>query len=228
LFINVYLLLNDKHGEVVMTSGSTRLARAVKIYVSMGWWFCAIGLVVVPGVLVLILGGLSNPDSRAPDMPVLARVYIDEAVLAPPEGLAVVEPSTLVVGQGEMRIRTRSKAAWTLLFLLIEIVLAVLLYVYGQLRALIRSVIDRQPFQPENASRIRRLGVVVIAWGAITPLLKLFVGAAMVDEVAVRGLILKPPIDFQFEAVFFGLAILVLSEIFRQASELQNEQSLTI
>jgi hypothetical protein len=32
----------------------------------------------------------------------------------------------------------------------------------------------------------------------------------------------------QFETVFFGLAILVLSEIFRQASELKNDQSLTI
>jgi len=211
-----------------MTSRGTRLAKAVKIYVSVGWWFCALGLVVVPVVLLLILGGLSRPDSLPPDMPVLARVYIDEAVLAPPEGAAAVEPSTLVVGQGEMRIRTRSKAAWTLLFLTIEIILVVLLYVYGQLRALIRSVLDHQPFRAENAARIRRLGVVVVAWGAIAPLLKLFVGAAMVDEVAVRGLVLKPPIDFQFETVFFGLAILVLSEIFRQAAELQNDQSLTV
>lgn len=211
-----------------MTTRGTKLARAVKIYVSLGWWFCAIGLVVVPVVLLLILGGLSRPDSQAPDMPVLARVYIDESALAPTAQGGSVEPSTLVVGQGEMRIRTRSQSAWTLLFLLIEIVLVVLLYVYGQLRALIRSVLDRQPFRPENASRIRRLGLVVIGWGAITPFLKLVVGAAMIDEVAVHGLILKPPLDFQFETVFFGLAILVLSEIFRQASELQDDQSLTI
>ena len=68
-------------------------------------------------------------------------------------------------------------------------------------------------------------GKTLTAWlGAV----KLFIGVAMVDEVAVRGLILTPPVELQFETVFFGLAILVLSEIFRQASELKNERSLTI
>ena len=89
-----------------MTSQGTKLARAVKIYVSAGWWLCAIGLVVVPVVLLLILGGLSRPDGPAPDMPILALVYMDEAVLTPPAPGAAAEPSTLVVGQGEMRIRT--------------------------------------------------------------------------------------------------------------------------
>ena len=63
--------------------------------------------------------------------------------MAPADPAAEAEPSTLVFGQGEMRIRTRSRSAWTLLFLVIEIVLVVLLYVYGQLRSLIRSVIER-------------------------------------------------------------------------------------
>jgi len=211
-----------------MTSRSTKLAKAVKIYVSIGWWGCAIGLFVVPLGLLMVLGGVGDPDRPAPDMPVLARIHVDEAALAPAEPGAAPEASTLVSGQGELRIRTRSRAAWTLLFLLIEIVLAVLLYVYGQLRALIRSVLELQPFREENASRIRRLGYVVIAWGAFAPFLKLAVGAAMIDEVAVRGLILEPPLDLRFETVFFGLAILVLSEIFRQASELQSDQSLTI
>jgi hypothetical protein len=211
-----------------MTARGSKLAKAVQIYVTIGWWGSAIGLVVVPLGLLLVLGGVDRSDRPAPDMPVLARLTIDEAALAPIGPGVASEPSSLVSGQGELRIRTRSKAAWTLLFLLIEIVLVVLLYVYGQLRALIRSVLDRQPFREENAARIRRLGIVVIAWGAIAPFVKLVVGAAMIDEVAVRGLVLQPPIEMQFETVFFGLAILVLSEIFRQASELKNDQSLTI
>lgn len=211
-----------------MTARGTKLARAVRIYVSIGWWACAIGLVVVPIGLILVLGRVSQTDRPAPDMPVLARIQVDESALVPAEQDATVEPSALVFGQGEMRIRTRSKAAWTLLFLLIEIILVVLLYVYGQLRALLRSVIDRDPFAEENAGRIRHVGLVVIGWGVIAPFVKLFIGVAMVDEVAVRGLILTPPVELQFETVFFGLAILVLSEIFRQASELKNDQSLTI
>jgi hypothetical protein len=211
-----------------MTASGSKLAKAVQIYVSIGWWGCAIGLVLIPLALLMVLGGVGQLDRPAPDLPVLARITIDEAALAAPEGRAAAEVSTLVSGQGELRIRTRSKSAWTLLFLLIEILLAVLLYVYGQLRALLRSVLERQPFREENAFRIRRLGIVVIAWGAIAPFIKLVVGAAMISEVSVRGLILAPPVELQFQTVFFGLAILVLAEIFRQASELQNDQSLTI
>jgi hypothetical protein len=111
---------------------------------------------------------------------------------------------------------------------MIEITLAVLLYVYGQLRALMRSVLERQPFLPENSARVHRVGLVVVAWSLIVPVLQLLVGVAMVDEVSVRGLILEPPFDFRIETLFFGLAILVLAEVFRQASELQADQSLTV
>ena len=211
-----------------MTTGGTRIAKAVRIYVSLGWWLSAIGLVVVPIILVLILAGAGDSQRPAPDLPVHARVHIDEAALAPLAPGIVSQPSELVFGQGEFRIRTRSKSAWTLLFLLIEIVLVVLLYVYGLLRAVLRTVVNRQPFVPENAARIRRVGLVVVVWSLVAPVLKLLVGAAMIDEVAVRGLVLSPPIDFQFETLFFGLAILVLAEIFRMASEMQAEQSLTV
>ncbi len=209
-------------------SQGTRAAKAVKFYVNAGWWLCATGLAVVPIGLILVLGGLAQSDRPAPDMPVLVRIQVDQAALAPPEPGTVAEPSTLVRGQGELRVRTRSKSAWTLLFLMIEITLAVLLYVYGQLRALIRSVVDQQPFLPDNAARVRRVGIVVIAWSFIAPALKLLVGVAMVDEVAVRGLILEPPVDFRIETLFFGLAILVLAEVFQRASDLQADQSLTV
>ena len=211
-----------------MTARGSKLARAVRIYVSFGWWFCAVGLVVVPLGLLLVLGRVSQPDLPAPDMPVLARIQVDEAALARVDAPAADQPSTLVFGQGEMRIRTRSRSAWTLLFLVIEIVLVVLLYVYGQLRSLMRSVVERDPFDARNATRIRHVGLVVIGWGIVSPFLKLVVGAAMIDEVAVRGLILSPAVELQLETVFFGLAILVLAEIFRQASEMKTEQSLTI
>jgi hypothetical protein len=211
-----------------MTARGTRTARAVNLYVNFGWWISAIGLVVVPIGLVVVLGALRQPDRPAPDMPVLARIQVDEASLAPPPAGVVLEPSTLVHGQGELRIRTRSKSAWTLLFLMIEITLAVLLFVYGQLRALMRSVLERQPFLPENSLRVRRVGFIVIAWSLIVPVLQLLVGVAMVDEVVVRGLILEPPWNFRLETLFLGLAILVLAEVFMQASELQADQSLTV
>jgi hypothetical protein len=211
-----------------MTIGATRLARAVKIYVNIGWWISAIGLVVVPIAYLLVLGAISQPDRQAPDLPVLARIYMDQEALAGTTPGVEPEPSALVFGQGEMRIRTRSKAAWTLVMGLAEMVLLVVLYVFGQLRAVLRTVVDRRPFMPENAERIRKVGLVTVAWSLVVPFLKLFTGVAVLDEVAVEGLILKPPFEFSFEILFFGLAIIVLAEVFRQASVLQHQQSLTV
>jgi hypothetical protein len=211
-----------------MTTRVTKAARAVNLYVNFGWWICAIGLVLVPIALVVVLGAVGQSDRPAPDMPVLARIQVDEGALVPPPPGEGIESSTLVRGQGELRIRTRSKSAWTLLFLMIEITLAALLYVYSQLRALMRSVLEREAFLPENPARVRRVGLVVIAWSVAAPILKLLVGVAMIDEVAVHGLILEPPLEFRLETLFFGLAILVLAEVFRQASELQADQSLTV
>ena len=74
-----------------MTTGRTRLAKAVRIYLSAGWWGCAIGIAVVPLLLLLALVGTGRgSDGPAPDMPVFARVHIDEAALAPPpDGIEV-------------------------------------------------------------------------------------------------------------------------------------------
>ena len=187
-----------------------------------------IGIVFVTIALVMVLGAVWQSDRPDQDMPVLARIQVDEGALVPPPPGEIIESSTLVRGQGELRIRRRSKSAWTLLFLMIEITLAALLYVYSQLRALMRSVLEREPFLPENPARVRRVGLVVIAWSVAAPILKLLVGVAMIDEVAVHGLILEPPLEFRLETLFFGLAILVLAEVFRQASELQADQSLTV
>jgi hypothetical protein len=83
-----------------MTARGTKAAKAVNLYVNFGWWLCAIGLVVVPLGLVVVLGALAQPDRPAPDMPVLARIQVDEAALTPPAPGQVAEPSTLVGGQG--------------------------------------------------------------------------------------------------------------------------------
>ena len=90
------------------------------------------------------------------------------------------------------------------------------------------TVAGGAPFVPDNVTRIKIVGWVVVAWQMLVPLAKYLVGRALVGELTIQGITLRPPIDFNPDALFLGLAILVLAEIFRQASELQREQSLTV
>ena len=207
-----------------------KLAKLVKIYLDLGWWvFAAAALVLNPLACLVSLAmgpGSSDPEERG--FPVLVRVTIDESRLVPAEPEAAGDFSALVGGQGELRIRTRSKPLVALVFGLAEVMFLMVFYVHGQLRCVFRSVLRGQPFVEDNARRIRRVGLALVCWSLVVPLIEYFATLPVLREVRVYGLILRPPIDLKLELLFAGLAILVLAEIFRQASDLQRDQSLTV
>ena len=207
-----------------------KIAKLVKIYLDLGWWvFAAAAFVLIP------LAGLVNlamepgtPDPKEWGFPVLVRVTIDESRLLPVEPEEAGEYSALAGGQGELRIRTRSKPVAALVFGLAEVMFLMVFFIYGQLRCVFRSVLRGRPFVEANARRIRRVGLALVCWSLVMPLIEYFATLPVLREVHVNGLILRPPIDLNFELLFVGLAILVLAEIFRQASDLQRDQSLTV
>jgi hypothetical protein len=203
----------------------TKLAKAVQIYLEILRVVCLIGVIAIPIVTLWMASEL--PDvrpERAPELPVLVRFNLDESVFS-----TVGEPGEqLVRGEGELLVRSKSVAAWMLALGVIELILLAALYAACQLRAVFRSVTRGRPFAPENASRVRRVGFVVLGWNVLAPLLKYFVGMALISDIRVHGLVLRPPIDFNPESLFLGLATIVLAEIFRQASLLEREQSLTV
>jgi hypothetical protein len=207
-----------------------KIAKLVKIYLDLGWWvFAAAAFVLIPlaGLVNLVMEP-GSPDPKEWGYPVLVRVTIDESRLVPVEPEEAGEFSAIAGGQGELRIRTRSKPVAALVFGLAEVMFLMVFYVYGQLRCVFRSVLRGRPFVEDNARRIRRVGLALVCWSVVVPLIEYFATLPVLREVHVNGLILRPPIDLNFELLFVGLAILVLAEIFRQASDLQRDQSLTV
>ena len=106
--------------------------------------------------------------------------------------------------------------------------MVVVLYAVWQLRAVFKSVVAGHPFSPDNASRVKKIGWVVIGWNVVAPFAKYFNGMAFLADHSVAGLVLEPPIEVDVISLFLGLAILVLGEVFHQASRLQRDQSLTV
>jgi hypothetical protein len=203
-----------------MTAKTTRLTRAVKIYLDIGWWVfaaMAFGLVPLAGLLIVVVG-VQEPAGDRPALPVLVGIRVNDAQLVPIESGSAEEYSALEGGQGQLRIRTGSRLGWAAVLGLAELMFLVAIYVYGQLRKL---------FQ-ENARRVRRVGLVVVGWSLFGPLIEFFAAFPVLREVHVRGLILRPSMDFNLELLFAGLAILVLAQVLHQASALQRDQSLTV
>lgn len=210
-----------------MTQPTSILAKTVKLYLELGWWMCWLAILLVPVVYVAIVIGVERPEREGSGFDVLARFRIDDSVLV--EGGPSEPPiATLRDGQGKLRVRSGSKLVATLSLGMMELVLALAVYVFGQLRALFRCVVRGEPFLELNPRRVSRVGMVIAAWALLMPFLKYFLSIPILREIEIRGLLLAPPIEFSPELLFSGLAILVLAEIYGRACALHREQSLTI
>jgi hypothetical protein len=216
-----------------MSQRSTLVTRALKIYLDVMFW-----LLLIPGCILVVMMPFvvfNAPKIEDADVQIPVRFSIDEEALmgsAPRSDLVV---PFRVEGCGGLEVSSASRVVWAGFLLSIILILAVAAFVLHQLRALLRTVSGGDPFHPRNARRIKIVGWVVIAWQLVVPPVQYLVANTFVGQISVRGITLKPPVDFRIEALFLGMAILVLAEIFRQASalkreatELREDQSLTI
>jgi hypothetical protein len=107
-------------------------------------------------------------------------------------------------------------------------VMALVLWILAELAALCRSVRDGQPFAPHNAGRIRRLALALVlaevARASIVYTAHAYVAAHFVaDHLRFTA---SPHIDAL--AIVSALILLVLAEVFRTGTRLDEDQSLTV
>lgn len=129
---------------------------------------------------------------------------------------------------GSLKVATSSRAFIVANALIVIVILAFALYVISQLRGVVRTVGAGQPFVPENALRIRRVALALIA-GELA-------GSAIVFAENYYAMTYVPVAGLQFDAwprvdvvsIGYGLIILVIAEVFRIGTRLDEEQSLTI
>jgi hypothetical protein len=112
--------------------------------------------------------------------------------------------------------------------LLVAMAMAIGLWVLTQLRAVFRTLRDGRPFVPANAARIRWIAYAVIL-GEIARSIVLFAGNAYArSHFAADGLSFDSWPSINVFAILHGLIILVIAEVFRAGTRLDEDQSLTI
>jgi hypothetical protein len=106
--------------------------------------------------------------------------------------------------------------------------LGILLYGLSQLKAILRNLMIEKPFASDNEKRLRIIAILVML---ITPLLygyqwlSHWFFTSYVD-VPQNLQTLSPTFDVSY--VVIGLVILILAEIFRQATQIHQGQKLTV
>ncbi len=207
-------------------------ARVVKI------WFDIVFVIGVVALGLITLWIVVSPlvmSSNESPTDIAIPVALGTGSLRPVIDLAQAEAGTIdiaspriVDGRGELRFETTS---WTLQFftnLVLVIALAIIVYLVYLLRAILRAVLDGQPFATANAWRIRIIGSVLIAGGFLVPVIEYALARLVLARVHLQGIAVGPPFDIREETVVAGLLVLVLATIFGYGAQLEADKSLTI
>ena len=129
---------------------------------------------------------------------------------------------------GSLRIRNASKGFLAANGAAFIVFLAGVLFVLDELLAVLRTLIHGSPFVAANATHIHRIGLVVISGELARAAVVSAESAYATAHVAVAGLTFDAWPHVHVGAIVAGLIILVIAEVFRAGTRLDEEQSLTI
>ena len=106
--------------------------------------------------------------------------------------------------------------------------LTLVLWVLSQLRALFYTLREGKPFVPANAQRIRRIAWVTILGEVLRATVVFFENYYAATHFVSEGLHFTARPELNVFAIFNGLIILVVAEVFRIGARLDEDQSLTV
>ena len=225
LFIDKNILTVDMSLSYNDAMGKASISSLLVVVLNVCWYIVAFSMVLAAGIAVLsafhdIGGGeLDIPVSfsvdagalpvRAPSLGV-ATAKIERVrgslIFSPPPGTSLIGPALLAV----------------------VIMLAFVLFVIGQLRAVFRTLRDGRPFVPANATRLRWIGFAVIA-GELARTAGIYsANSYVMSHFFAPGLRFDSRPDLSVLTIVHGLIILAIGEVFRTGTRLDEDQSLTI
>lgn len=151
-----------------------------------------------------------------------------------PEAIPVRAPSVGIEGAQIEHVRgtvkfSRPPASLMLPALLgLFVTFTFALFVVGQLQAVVRTVRDGRPFVPANATRIRWIGIAVMAGELGRGLVMYSSNAYVMTHFSANGVRFDARPDVSVFTIVHGLIILAIAEVFRTGTRLDEDQSLTI
>jgi hypothetical protein len=133
-------------------------------------------------------------------------------------------------GQSIISIDTSNLYAWYLFVIVSEISALVAVYVTVQCRNIVLSLQANKSFIQENSDRIKNIGIVVIAWNLINPLVQYFGWGSVIKTIIFNnnGIMLYPAFEINIIALLIGLMLFLLARMLKEAAMIKQEQELTI
>ncbi len=194
-------------------------------------WYIAVGTLIIWPIATLIIGLNipDNPQERHTDINFMFdfRVY-PEAIQQAADNSTLPE---LIQGSAEIKLNnTKSELSWYVQSCISEIMGIIALFGLTYLRKLFVNLARGEAFHQSNVRLLHQMGLVVVIWNIIYPLVVYAGGSIILQEVGQHGDFIQISPSFQFYpvGVLFGLVLMVFAQVIKEAAMMQQEQSLTI
>ena len=187
--------------------------------------WCVLALVLVISVGLMAASPFIDLSGAELGIPVSFRIDASHPVAAPSLG---IEAAQLRDARGTLIVSPRDGTDVVGPMLVVVGMLAFGLWVVGELRAVFRTLSDGRPFAAANAARIRRVAWAVMLCEPVRALVFYSAGSMAAAHFTSPGLRFEASPDFEVLAIVNGLILLVVAEVFRAGTRLDEDQSLTV
>lgn len=204
-----------------------RILTGVVSFVYFGAWVAAAVVVIVAPLLKLLAPSLvADPSFRLSvpvTLPQLGATVVAQWNAAPP-GI------TLTQATGDIGLPMRLMPTWFIIVLWTAMVVLfgmVLLFLH-HLRALFKRVREGMPFDATNATRMRWLGVLLLAFCVFLGAFEFWMSSCVTRALASSSVPIGSVLHIDWFVVFIALVLVGLAEVFRRGAALEEEQSLVV
>ena len=204
--------------------GEKSLSSVLRIVLEAFWYLALFSLGL--WVLGVIMAALGNPANLRIDVPLSFR--LDPASHVISSETIVIEGAGLLETRGKLGLRTGNRGLVFGYVALGGVWIALALVAVYQIRMLLRTLAAGKPFASDNAARVRMIGYLIIGIELLRAIIFSIISSIAKANLDVASLAIESSFRPNLGMLFAGGVVLLIAEVFRQASAMHEEQSLTV
>lgn len=176
-------------------------------------------------VLFWILIGLAI---LATLLTIVTRVFPDIINLSDSDGSFRISPDNIIQFEISTSDISNTDIAeiYSYLFAGSALLLILILLVLGQLRIILKNVVNENPFAEKNAKSIKNIGYVIMASSLVMPVTKAFLINKIIHAFNLSNVNVVYTVNI--EVLIIGILLLIVSAIFNYGAYLQQEYDTTL
>ena len=199
--------------------GKRSLAATLKFLVDLSYYL----LLLFGVVLVVIMATIPLLTKAKLSTEIPVRFELDRQAYSISSPEMGSEKAEIAGARGTLKVPGRTFGTAIEQILMILLSLGILFLILRRLRALFATLKQGTPFVPVNVSRIRGVGLLIIALAVVGPAFAAWWAYRVTSQLHATGLRFQTSLDVSGLTILTGLILIVVAEVFRIGAEMKGD-----